>query len=814
MKIQCPCGAKYSFDVTPEMALRPLHFVCSNCGLDASAAVNELIRQELNSASQAPAPEASPAPTPPPAVPPVSIVADPAPTHAPAAPRIALRARATSTAHAEPATNAAQSAQAAQAPTGTCVRHPGEAILHRCAICQKPLCQKCMELFGYVCSPLCKAKATSHGINVPVYEGQRSAVEARYWGKIARIGGGVGGVLALFLGVWFWYAWFGSVPHVAFSTRFDQPSYSGSSTAVGNDLVFLHGGTLARYGWKSKKQIWSEDLVDQKELADEIDREKRSQDESIQSMRSHGASRFGHIATPEEIAAQVRRLMEASLHLRVVGSNIWVAKAEKLIRYDWNSGKPAQEIALPQSVYEAIPRGNELMFVKRTGTGQQISHFSLVTGETRTEDIQLADQPPAPAARPNPAVAGASPNSSGRGLPNGRGTDRNKPFDRDKVASDVQNLPYPNRVALPATLANNMHQERIMNELDEDEEPAETNLRVVTADHGSLFEDSPERVELIPRDNGNVRFSVKLLERHMVSRKAKKDKPKTSAMNDNPTVGNSDAMVNEMLNENTPDNIEIDMSRYQVTLHADGVDADWTGEIVGPPFVYPLKTVTVVVGRQMAVVLDKTNKKLWDATFAFDIPEGDRGEPEENGLSTGEGPCIEHDGMLYIFDQAVLAGYDLKTGNAAWRIPSVNIVGVHFDSAGMMYVNGTTATVEKIKYSRQIDVSDKTIAIIYKVEPKTGKILWTAEEGGYLSYISGNRLYTYQSNRNDTDPDDPYAPPVQIPSYVTIKRIDTKKGHAAWVHTEMRAPLDVHFSGNTIELTFRKEVELLKFLSF
>src|ERR1035441_6695152 len=47
MKIQCSCGAKYAFDVTPEMAKTPVRFVCSACGLDASDFVNSLVRQEL-----------------------------------------------------------------------------------------------------------------------------------------------------------------------------------------------------------------------------------------------------------------------------------------------------------------------------------------------------------------------------------------------------------------------------------------------------------------------------------------------------------------------------------------------------------------------------------------------------------------------------------------------------------------------------------------------------------------------------------------------------------------------------------------------
>src|SRR5512142_111701 len=69
MKIQCSCGAKYEFDVTPDMAQRPVQFVCPSCGLDSSQFVTDLVRQQLGIAKPAtpsatvsmPAPMARPA---------------------------------------------------------------------------------------------------------------------------------------------------------------------------------------------------------------------------------------------------------------------------------------------------------------------------------------------------------------------------------------------------------------------------------------------------------------------------------------------------------------------------------------------------------------------------------------------------------------------------------------------------------------------------------------------------------------------------------------------------------------------------------
>ena len=77
-----------------------------------------------------------------------------------------------------------------------------------------------MELFGYVCSPLCKAKAEAKKIKVPVYAGQKTVVEAQFWRKTGKISSAIAAVVVALLGFWFWYAWFGSIPHPIFSVRF------------------------------------------------------------------------------------------------------------------------------------------------------------------------------------------------------------------------------------------------------------------------------------------------------------------------------------------------------------------------------------------------------------------------------------------------------------------------------------------------------------------------------------------------------------------------------------------------------------------
>ena len=131
---------------------------------------------------------------------------------------------------------------------------------------EKPICPQCMELFGYFCSPLCKNKAEAAGHRRARLMPGKSPVEARFWRKTGLIFGRMSAAVVLFFGLWIWYAWFGSVPHPYFSVRFadDDRAYSGGSQLVGEDqIVFLHGGTLARYDLKTKKPVWSQELVTQ-----------------------------------------------------------------------------------------------------------------------------------------------------------------------------------------------------------------------------------------------------------------------------------------------------------------------------------------------------------------------------------------------------------------------------------------------------------------------------------------------------------------------------------------------------------------------
>ncbi len=793
MKIQCSCGTKYAFDITPEMGRTPVRFVCQKCGLDSSELVNELIRQELSAAVPAEAPPAVAEP-----------VATPAAT---ARMRIAT---------AQQPVQADETPAASDAPR-YCLKHNNQIATHRCVVCQKPICPKCMELFGYLCSPFCKTKAEALKIDVPVYAGQKTVVEAKYWKKVGKIFAAAGGVTAALFGFWFWYAWFGSVPHPVFSVRFDDPAYTGEGRFCGKDqIVFLHGPTLARYDIKAKKKIWSLELYTPRQVSEDTTRMEKF---------------IGDLGRPVD-PAEAKRMAETKLgmafQLQVFGSNVWVATPEKLTHYDWNTGRVLNEIPLREEYGRFISQGDELLIVNENEERRQIvTHINLVNGETRTEEIGGAEKSAVAAGRKSgagPTLLASSRGADGApaaGLPVGTpGADAGKPMDPEKVAEQAQRLPLPARIALPVVLANDMHQERIQAELKDEQmesrQPARLPRPKTVPGSGS-----PDRFSPIISKYGIVLYSERLLEEKTISHEAMKAPPKKSALDGDLNVSKTTDAANEILNEMQRDRggstVEEDVSRYQVALRRpDSTEpSDWTGEVIGPPKLFPLKTVNVLTAGKMLIVFDKTNKKLWQATLSYSVTGGSSGWGAEES-SYGDGPCVERGDTLYVYDAAVLTAFDLATGNARWRLPSVGIVGLFFDDEGKLYVNTTTASPENIKYSRQIDISQKTDNVFLKIDPQTGKMLWSTHPGGLISHMSGKYIFAtyWQEASGEVNPLAALAGVNSNVSFLKIRRISAKDGRILWEYQQDRAPLDAQFNGNQIELVFKNEVQVLKFLSF
>src|SRR6202142_4731558 len=166
---------------------------------------------------------------------------------------------------------------------------------------------------------------------------------------------------------------------------------------------------------------------------------------------------------------------------------------------------------------------------------------------------------------------------------------------------------------------------------------------------------------------------------------------KKSLVENNLTAGQSmeasEQVINDIHREQTGGVEEEDVSRYQVTLRRwpASTAPDWTGEVIGPPLYFALKTRDVLVGGNSIYVFDKNNKKLWTAGLTYTIPP----HYSEDFATEADPPCVESGNTLYVFDRGMLTSFDGATGQVHWRLTSVGISQVQPDGKGNLYVTST-----------------------------------------------------------------------------------------------------------------------------
>jgi len=106
--------------------------------------------------------------------------------------------------------------------------------------------------------------------------------------------------------------------------------------------------------------------------------------------------------------------------------------------------------------------------------------------------------------------------------------------------------------------------------------------------------------------------------------------------------------------------------------------------------------------------------------------------------------------------------------------------------------------------------------VLMKIDAATGKTLWTVKPGGFVTYLLGNFMYTVQSyDPNPTDQEvlSDTLVDFQKPPYLRITRINLNDGHTMWDHEQDRCPVAIAFDKNIIELIFKREVQVLKYLT-
>ncbi|MEW6161401.1 MAG: hypothetical protein AB1813_28565, partial [Verrucomicrobiota bacterium] len=628
IKILCECGTKFAFDIEPVGARMPVPVPCPGCGKDCTEAANQIIQQNLSSASPQPSETARPQPvaivvgTAKPAGASVAATPQASGTAPPSGPvRVAVAGRKPPPPPEEGA-DAAQSAASSEPEVHYCPKHPQEVVTAECVVCNKPICAECMEQFGFLCSVYCQQQAENRKIKVPVYERQKRHVRAVGQKKEKKIFVGIAAVLAALLGVWIWYSFFASKPHLAFAIKapaqnsFFHAQWFGPDKllVLARDRVFLHEAATG-------KELWN---------------------------------------TPLPGVAKPDPRLNSDLpfyfpgEFRVVGNDLWLAFPQRAVRIDLQSGKVKSEIPFSPAASEILMNDAILVAIAPPGPARQLlTRVDLVSGQVQTETIPVIQY----------------------------GPDRNS-SSMELLSESIKHL-----------------------------DTRFTSLRT----------------EFLLSGNQVVQLVARLIEPSIVSSTRQEPKDPGPSVIDKPNLRASDSTLaaEEFMRGKLQIRFE-DESKYLIQLkRIFGSASEFRAELNGYTRLFPLKTVDVLVHGKTLQVFNRNQQKLWESKLTYPIAgrySGDEAWEDEDQKSASSNPFLEAAGRLYVSDLGQLAAFDLKNGQALWRLPSVGISNLEPDNRGHLYVATTSAGPEVLQY---LNVDSKDIyPIIVKVETSSGKMLW------------------------------------------------------------------------------------------
>lgn len=767
VKIQCACGTKFAFEVEPVNGRMPMNVNCPGCNGSALDLANAEIARQLTAT---PAPPAARITVPPATIrvaAPVTPLAStaPSPVGVPRASGGALRITKLPSSHAPALTASPDSGETAQtaepvsaeAAASRCPRHNNDPAFETCRVCGKPICPKCMEQFGYVCSVYCRQEAARRQIEVPVYAHQKSVVTARSSMMARRMIYASIALVVLLTGLWIWYTWFARNPKVVYSIAIAKPDYE-----LGNKPAFLPEDFYQLIGPGrllsiKNKRLTVFDVAQQKELWSlplKADAGTPARTQPAKTAKSNAGTN-----SVDWDALYAEDYLWGNPRVIATPSDLWVSfpNSHRLDRFDPQTGA-VKEVPIKNKILRLTSTDNSILVISGGDAPQTLTEITLPVGTIQSEDIASS--------KPEPETKSTKP--------------------ADKPAKAGKPAPSKAKTVSPADALAALSEER-------------------DVDFGYSGPD------FIAAGMNVVQFNTKLLEYKVIAHEAMKPKGKSIMESGNLTAGQSLDAAQEVLNdqqrERTGGKEEENVSRYQVTLHrllAKGTP-DWTGEVIGPPEFIPLKTVDLVPAGNGLVVINKENKKLWEAKLTYHVPSRYSAESED-----ARAPWLETKDSLYFADQGILTRFDIANGNVRWRLNSVGVSSIQADARGKLYVTSTTAGPESIKYSQQINIYNKILPVLMKVDPESGKVLWKVTDTGDECLLSGKFVYatrTWQSIaalRLEDGPD----------THFDLTLFSPSSGNEIWNYRRSnRALIRADVQNNWILLHFSDEVRVLKFFS-
>jgi hypothetical protein len=775
IKLNCPCGTRFSFDVEPVNGQMPFTVACPTCGADGTPAGNAVLMQTV-SAQQ---------PT----------AASPLVPQPPAAPKARLSvAGASKVAPPVHAASAAAAAPAGSAVTGeVCSRHSDQAATEHCCVCKKPICPECMSMFGYLCSVGCRYAAEQQGIRVPKYKFQKRNVEARALRKAGMITVSVIAVVVAVIAAWYWYDYSGSKPKLSTTVALGNDEGVYSQFLGENQLLLVSMDRARLYDIKGEKDVWSTDLKDAPKArpattsASTTDAPNANATARVRALATAIGGRNGGrplakaSATRQPVAAKPVPAADASAddsapagdesdysdafsrfsdygrpRVFVESDNVWVCFNTRLKCVDKKTGEVKKTIWIDGQLIGFTPSDSNILLVTApNATHRLMTRIEIPSGNLTTNEVMI----------PRPTMK--------------------------KIKNELPAIVEPTARVL-------LHQEMADRKI----------FRLGVVRTSSEFFSSGENL---------VELRVRLVDAKLTAVESMKKKGPSVVNGQLSASSNTKAVAEEIFNDlkrsDTGGFKEIDESTYAVTLRrwTGNATNDWTGDVTGLPQFFSTKSVDMIIANKRLIAFDKQNKKLFEATLSYGLPEG-----FTHSDANSSPPALELDGVLYFFDQGVLTAFELPTGNVRWRLPTVGITCIQPDKE-MLYINTSSAAPEDIQYSDEIKF-DKVDAILLKVDSKTGKTVWKSVNHGQQTFLSGKYVFATSSFVGGMAMGNALRDALGMassgPSYFHIYRIDPANGELVWDYSNNKdgAPSQVDFQGNKILLNYGKEIRVMKFL--
>lgn len=672
VKVQCACGARLAFEVEPVEGRIPVPARCPQCGVDVTELANAALAEGW--------------------------AGEPRASGEKERPRMRLRTQ-------RPADVAESSPPSAESSRGwtPCPQHPGEPAVERCRVCGRPICRRCMELHGYVCSVLCAGRAEREGIEVPEYADRRDGLTRRRARRAKAVAVAVA-VLGLgTVGSWVWSKGWASRPRTVFVASVEAGDTSAWKLLSPELLLSWSGREAVLRRLPEGRLLWRVGWQDD------------------------GSGEFPRLVTQQPWLCWLR--------------------GSRLFAIDSETGQRRWEAQLPLPL-RAV-RWDETAAVAVSGQDRGpwiVTRVELATGEAKRQTVLAAPVP-----RP-PAVA---------------------------APSDAR----PARVPTAADAA-----------AFSEEETPETDT-------------APPRHEFYPAGGGVVGFQTWLIQRNILTREGLKPQEGPSALDrDRLTAGRSWEAVQDVLNElqrvRTGGVVKEDRSRYGVRLRrwmGEG-PAEWIGETVGPPWWVPLRSVDVLLGATQLWVFEKSGRLRWTAGLAFPV------SPEilQQAEGTGRGwPCLEMGSHLFVFDQGMLTCFDLATGRARWRLPSVGIARINEAEGRVLYVCTSTATLEDLAHPLEVKLLDKPQPLLLKVETDTGRVLWRRAQLADRCFPTRSYLYAWRFSRGKSGEG----------TFFNLYRLDPRTGRPLWHEYAERWPRALDFQAHRLLVQWEGRTEVREFRS-